>query len=66
MTRYSSEFTMTVIPPFVRRFVFPVQAFVGRLLGRYRHFSDAPTPAHRPSSATLPGRSTTRARSSAG
>src|SRR4051794_36916699 len=66
MTRYSSEFTMTAIPAPVRRFVFPVQAFLGRLLRRYGHFADAPTPVHRPLGATLPGRSMTRARSSAG
>ena len=56
---------MTAIPAPVRRFVFPVQAFIGRILGRYGHFSDAPAPVHRPRSATLPGR-TTSARSSAG
>jgi quercetin dioxygenase-like cupin family protein len=66
LTRYSSEFTMTAVPPSVRRVVFPLQAFAGRLLNRYGHFADAPTPIHRPLGATLPGRSTTRARSSAG
>jgi quercetin dioxygenase-like cupin family protein len=65
LTRYRTEFAMTAIPAPVRRFVLPLQAAVGRLLGRYGHFSDAPTPVKRPTSATLPGR-TTSARSSAG
>jgi len=67
MTRYSTEFTMTAIPPIVRRFVFPLQAILGRLLRRYAAFSDAPAPIKPTPSATLPGRSsTTSARSSAG
>ena len=65
LTRYRSEFDMTAIPLPVRRSIFPIQAFLGRILGRYSHFSDAPAPIHRPKSATLPGR-TTSARSSAG
>ena len=65
LTRYRSEFDMTSIPAPVRRFVFPIQAFLGRVFGRYGHFADAPAPVHRPRSATLPGR-TTSARSSAG
>ena len=65
LTRYRSEFAMTAIPLPVRRFVFPVQAFLGRVFGRYGHFADAPAPVNRPRSATLPGR-TTSARSSAG
>ena len=65
LTRYRSEFAMTAIPAPVRRIVLPLQAALGRLLGRYGHFSDAPTPIKRPSSATLLRR-TTSARSSAG
>jgi quercetin dioxygenase-like cupin family protein len=65
LTRYRTEFDMTAVPLPVRRFVFPIQAFLGRVFGRYGHFSDAPAPVHRPRSATLPGR-TTSARSSAG
>lgn len=65
MTRYVDEFTLTAIPALVRRFVLPVQAFLGRLLGRYGKFSDAPAPIHGPRSATLLRR-TTSARSSAG
>ena len=65
LTRYRSEFAMTAIPAPVRRFVLPLQALLGRAFGRYGHFADAPTPVSRPTSATLPGR-TTSARSSAG
>src|SRR4051812_33852328 len=65
-TRYRDEFAITAIPAPVRRFLFPVQAAVGRLLGRYGHFTDAPEPVRRQPGATLPHRSTTSARSSAG
>jgi mannose-6-phosphate isomerase-like protein (cupin superfamily) len=44
MTRFRSEFALTIIPAPVRRFVFPVQARIGRLLSRYRHYADAPAP----------------------
>jgi quercetin dioxygenase-like cupin family protein len=65
LTRYRSEFAMTAIPAPVRRFVLPLQVAIGRLFGRYGHFSDAPAPIQRRTSATLLGR-TTSARSSAG
>ncbi len=66
MTRYRHEFEITDIPLPVRRFVFPVIAFLGRVFGRYGHFADAPKPVQSTPSATLPGRSATSARSSAG
>jgi quercetin dioxygenase-like cupin family protein len=65
LTRYRSEFAMTAIPAPVRRFVMPIQVAIGRVFGRYGHFSDAPAPIQRRTSATLLGR-TTSARSSAG
>ncbi len=65
LTRYRDEFAITTIPGPVRRFVLPLQALLGRILGRYSHFADAPPPVKRPLSATLSGR-TTSARSSAG
>lgn len=46
-TRYRSEFAMTDIPAFVVRFVFPLQIAIGRLLGKYRKFADAPEPIRR-------------------
>lgn len=42
--RYRSEFAMLAIPVAVQRFVFPVLVAVGRLLGRYRRYADAPEP----------------------
>jgi quercetin dioxygenase-like cupin family protein len=44
LTRYRSEFEMTAIPVPVRRVVMPLQAAIGRLLGRYGHFAGAPQP----------------------
>jgi len=35
LTRYKSEFGMLVIPPFVQKFIFPIQMVIGRLLGKY-------------------------------
>ena len=57
---------MTEIPLVVRRFVFPLVSLIGRVFGRYGHFADAPAPIRSTPSATLPGRSATSARSSAG
>src|SRR3954463_3516408 len=65
-TRYRTEFTMTAIPTAVRRVLLPALAACARALRRYPHFADAPAPARPTTGATLPGRSTTRARSSAG
>lgn len=45
--RYRSEFGMEEIPALVRRLVFPVQVLVGRALGRYGKFADAPEPVRR-------------------
>ncbi len=45
--RYRSEFGMTEIPAVVQSVVFPAQVLVGRLLGKYRKFADAPEPVTR-------------------
>ena len=45
--RYRDEFAMHEIPRFVQRFVFPVQVLIGRLLGKYRKYADAPEPVRR-------------------
>jgi quercetin dioxygenase-like cupin family protein len=42
LTRYSSEYDMLSIPPFVRKVVIPVVYRVGKLLNKYAHFKDAP------------------------
>jgi len=44
LTRYKSEFAMLEIPGFVRKVIFPVTYFVGRLSGKYVKFKDAPAP----------------------
>jgi quercetin dioxygenase-like cupin family protein len=47
MRRYRSEFAMVAIPSAVQRFVFPLMVAVGKLLGRYRRYADAPEPVRR-------------------
>ena len=46
--RYRSEFGTLAVPPLVQRLVFPAVVALGRLLGRYAHFADAPPPVRRP------------------
>jgi hypothetical protein len=38
---------MVEIPTLVQRFVFPVLVVIGRMLGRYDKYADAPEPVHR-------------------
>lgn len=45
--RYRSEFGMAGIPAPVQRLVFPVLVAVGRALGRYERYADAPEPVRR-------------------
>ncbi len=45
--RYRSEVAMLEIPALVQRLVFPVVIAVGRLLGRYTRYADAPAPVRR-------------------
>ena len=45
--RYRSEFAMVDIPAPVQRFVFPALVAIGRLLGRYKRYADAPEPVRR-------------------
>lgn len=47
MRRYRSEFYMAEIPAVVQRFVFPVLVIVGRVLGMYRKYANAPEPVRR-------------------
>ncbi|RYY90529.1 MAG: cupin domain-containing protein [Chitinophagaceae bacterium] len=44
LTRYRSEFDMPEIPPFVKKVIFPTTYTIGRLLGKYKHFRNAPKP----------------------
>lgn len=44
MTRYSAEYDMSEIPWLVKKLVLPVTYFIGKLLGKYSHFKNAPEP----------------------
>ena len=44
LTRYASEYELVEIPWFVKRFVLPTTYQLGRVLGKYNHFKDAPAP----------------------
>ena len=44
ITRYRAEYGMYVIPGFVQRLVFPVLVVIGKVLGKYEKFKDAPDP----------------------
>jgi len=44
MTRYKSEYDLKEIPVFVKKVIFPVTVGIGKLLGKYKHFSDSPEP----------------------
>jgi uncharacterized cupin superfamily protein len=46
-TRYRSEYAVLEIPAAVQRVVFPVLIAVGRLLGRFKRYADAPPPVCR-------------------
>jgi hypothetical protein len=43
-TRYDSEFGLVEIPLFVRKVIFPVIVFIGKLTGRDRKFKGSPEP----------------------
>ena len=44
LTRYASEYDMVGIPKPVRRIIMPIIYQVGRLIGKYKHFENAPMP----------------------
>lgn len=44
LNRYRSEFDMLEIPPFVKKVIFPVIVFFGKLAGKHKKFKDAPEP----------------------
>ncbi len=44
INRYRSEYDLKVIPPFVKKVIFPITVFIGKLLGKYPHFKNAPEP----------------------
>jgi quercetin dioxygenase-like cupin family protein len=45
VTRYRNELGVPEIPAAMQRLVFPMMVALGRLLGRYRRYADAPPPA---------------------
>jgi quercetin dioxygenase-like cupin family protein len=47
LRRYRSEFRMLDIPAPVQAIVFPIVVVLGRLLGEYARFADAPEPVRR-------------------
>jgi quercetin dioxygenase-like cupin family protein len=42
--RYASEYEMNEIPGFAKKVIIPITYYVGRLLGKYKHFRNAPAP----------------------
>src|SRR5688500_9925773 len=44
LNRYKSEFDMLEIPAFVKKVIFPLTLFFGRLKGLHKKFKDAPPP----------------------
>jgi quercetin dioxygenase-like cupin family protein len=44
MTRYSTEYELPEIPKFVRKTIIPITYRIGKLLGKYKHFKNAPDP----------------------
>ena len=42
--KYKSEFDMLEIPSFVRKTIFPVSLFFGKIRGLHKKFADAPEP----------------------
>jgi hypothetical protein len=45
LKRYASEFATSGIPAFVQTFIFPIVRALGRVLGKYKRYADAPPPA---------------------
>lgn len=44
ITKYKSEYDFPEIPSFVKKVIMPVTVLVGKVLGKYKHFEDAPSP----------------------
>lgn len=44
MRRYKSEFYMLEIPTFIQATYFPAMVFIGKLLGKYKKYANAPEP----------------------
>jgi uncharacterized cupin superfamily protein len=44
ITRYKTEYDLPGIPAFVKKVILPITYQVGRMLGKYKKFEDAPEP----------------------
>lgn len=44
LSKYRSEFDMYGIPSFVKKFIFPITIFFGKVSGKHKKFTDAPGP----------------------
>ena len=44
LKRYKSEYDLVDIPAFVKNVVMPLTYYTGKLLGKYKHFKNAPHP----------------------
>ena len=44
MTRYAREYDLPEVPALAKKTLIPLTYFIGRLLGKYQHFRDAPAP----------------------
>jgi quercetin dioxygenase-like cupin family protein len=44
LTRYSKEYDLPELPKFVKKAIMPATYVVGKMLGKYKHFKDAPEP----------------------
>jgi quercetin dioxygenase-like cupin family protein len=46
MSRYRTEFEMNEIPGFVKKVIFPITLFLGKIMGKYQKYSGSPTPVN--------------------
>ena len=44
LTRYAKEYDLPQIPKLIKKTVIPLTYLLGRALGKYKHFKDAPAP----------------------
>lgn len=44
MNRYATEYDLPEIPPLVKKVIIPITYAIGKILGQYKHFKDAPDP----------------------
>jgi quercetin dioxygenase-like cupin family protein len=42
--RYASEYDLPEMPVFVKKVIIPITYYIGMMLGKYKHFKNAPAP----------------------